>query len=89
MQYSARFIDKLKKVFPRAKGLHFSAETGKVEMVGSYIEQYHNEITEEQFGRTFYLTPPQAQEQFPAYLEELRELEQMWMNETSNIGDPI
>lgn len=82
MQYSPQLVEKLKKCFPRAKGLHYQVDMGK-EQLGQHIKQYIAQITEEQFARTFYLTPAQAQQQFPAFLQELNELDAMWESENS------
>lgn len=82
MQFSSAFEAKILKLFPRAKGLHYKVQMGKLD-VGEHIENFITEVTEEQFAGMFKLQPHQAQDQFPAYLEELSELRSMYENEVA------
>lgn len=88
VKYSTGFIDKLVELFPKAKGLHYRAERGAPD-IGHRIEEYINVVTEELFASSFTLLPHHAQEKFPKYLNDLRELHYRWQDESQSAAEQI
>lgn len=88
IKYSGAFLEKLTELFPKAKGLRYRAERGAPD-IGHRIEEYINVVTEELFASTYNLAPHHAQEKFPKYLNDLRELHYRWQDESQSAAEQI